>query len=352
MSPTRSEGFEGDLEALSVVDIVQTLSLGGKTARVLVSSSLRRGEIWIQDGAVTHAAAGRLLGDLAVYSLIEVVSGHFAVEYGVSTETRSITQDTTYLVLEGLRRVDERSCNATPASDTEVPPVLEADVRRVRSRRRAVGMLAFGIGVSAIAAACLHDWRGPTQIDAVAAVAAAAPATPPTITPQNPAPQRSMKRSGPSHPAKPQPVSAVPLPLVAPESPADEEPVPFETGVAPSPAIEAPAAQMGSVDEPPRLLVAGKSGADGGTLTVVVDGKPAYTHAQLDKSKPFQASIVLTPGEHVIVARLENGAIAGVHEASTRSVFAKGESQVLRITANRAFGTPVKVKLDRLPPRG
>ena len=81
---------------------------------------------------------------------------------------------------------------------------------------------------------------------------------------------------------------------------------------------------------------------------MLVDGTPAYTREQLGKSEPFEAEIVLTPGEHLIVARLEDGAKAGVHEDSARSMFVQGESRLLHITANRTFGSPVRVKLRRV----
>ena len=348
MSPTaRPEGFEGDLKALSVVEIVQTLTFGGKTARLLVRSNARRGEIWFQDGAMTHAAAGTMFGDLAVYAMVEWTSGHFVVEYGLSTELRSITQDGTFLVLEGLRRLDERSQSA-PVRDAsaEIQPVLETDVRRAHARRRALGLLVVGVTAAAIVAACFADWRSPSAIDAAAAMAPVT--TPePVVARESLPPPRSTQRPATSLAiAKPQRPMVTQAPLVAPESPTAEDPLPSTTLFESRTPIDRPAAPIGDLDEPPRLLISGKSGADGGSLTVVIDGEPAYTQALLGKRQPFQAAIVLTPGEHLIVARLENGATAGVHEALTRSVFANGERRSLRITVNRTFGSPVKVKLD------
>jgi hypothetical protein len=350
MSPSsRAGAFEGDLEALSVVELVQTLSLGAKTARVLVSSNTRRGELWFRDGVITHAAAGSLFGDLAVYAIIEWTTGQFFVEYGLTSEARSITQDTTYLVLEGLRRFDERSSGGpSPADPVKVPPVHNPDARRNSSRRLVVGLMAVGIAAAAIVTAALRDGRSPSATDAVAAVVAVPEASFVRKAP----PKRAPAKRSTSVPSLPKPEAAIveAPPVVAPESPAAEEPVPANALLAPqvTPDAGPVAITIKAPDESPRLHISGTSGANGGSLTVLVDGTPAYTHEKLGKREPFQAEIVLTPGEHLIVARLEDGARDGVYEDSTRSVFVQGEHRLLAITANRTLGSPVKIKLGRL----
>jgi hypothetical protein len=128
--------------------------------------------------------------------------------------------------------------------------------------------------------------------------------------------------------------------------------VPVAAPVSPQLASDQPAVLITATDGPPRLRISGTSAADRGSLTVLVDGMPAYTREQLGKGESFEAEIVLTPGEHLIVARLEDGAKAGVHEDSTRSVFVQGESRLLQISANRYFGSPVKLKLGRVTARG
>jgi hypothetical protein len=341
----RPEGFEGDLAALSVAELIQTISLGGKTARMIVRSGSRKGELWFKDGQVTHAAAESMFGDLAAYAMVEWTSGHFVVEYGVTSESRSVTQDTTFLVLEGLRRFDERSQSPAPSPDiVEVPPVLEEDVRRKITRRRVYRMMAGGLAVVAIVAAFTYDWRSPSSIDAVAAVAPVVmPA--PIVTREKP---RPVKSTTAPRPLAKKPTVEVQLPVLAPESPAAEEPIP----IAQPPAASQPDTEPTTVivpDARPRLRISGKSGADGGSVTVFVDGVPSFTHTRLEADGAFQADLVLTPGEHLIVARLQDGARAGVHEASTRTVFAPGESCMLYINANRMFGSPVKIKLDRTP---
>lgn len=146
---SQSRGFEGDLAALGVVDLVQTLSLCGKTARVVLESSSGTGTMWFREGVMTHATAGPLFGDVAVFDLIEWTTGRFAVEHGLTSECRTIDGDTTQLLLEGLRRFDERSARALP----EAAP---AEAPRKRKRRRILGFTAGAVVLVAAGFAVAH----------------------------------------------------------------------------------------------------------------------------------------------------------------------------------------------------
>ena len=218
-SPSRPGGFEGDLEALSVVEIVQTLNLGGKTARLILRSSSGTGTMWFRDGAMTHAAAGQRLGELAVYDMIEWTTGRFLVEYGITSESLSIVGDTTHLLLEALRRADERSwSSASSAECVAAPSALDADARRERHRRLALGGTAVAMVVLAIVLAAFRG--GPSSSAAtaetpvVAPVVAHDPAASLALSSEAP----SFKRPAPVHPrSKKANVAAPSPPVVAPE---------------------------------------------------------------------------------------------------------------------------------------
>jgi type IV secretory pathway VirB10-like protein len=230
----------------------------------------------------------------------------------------------------------------------EGAPVLEARVRRNDSQRFALGLIAVGIAVTiialAIVTAALRDGRSPSATDAVAAVAGPE-ASLARESPPKPPPAKRATSFRP--PPKPKATVAAP-PVVAPESEAAEEPVPTTALLAPQLTPDDAQAAPMAAEEAPRLRISGASATDGGSVTVLVDGTPTYTCQLLGKGEPFQGEIVLTPGEHLIVARLEDGARVGVHEDSTRSLFVQGDRRLLEITANRTLESPIKVKLGRL----
>ena len=97
------------IENLSLPDIVQILSIGMKTARVSLTSVDSECDLWVKDGTIVHAKAGDKTGEAAFYEMLRIQEGEFAIEHGVKTKKRSIETDAMFLVMEGLRRLDEES---------------------------------------------------------------------------------------------------------------------------------------------------------------------------------------------------------------------------------------------------
>jgi len=104
---TRRRGITGDLGHLSLPDIIQTLAMGMKTARVSVASGRSRGRMWFEEGAARHAEAGKLEGEAAFYTMVGWDSGEFVIEHGLRPKKRSLEQDTMFLLMEGMRLLDE-----------------------------------------------------------------------------------------------------------------------------------------------------------------------------------------------------------------------------------------------------
>ncbi len=102
-------GITGDLVNLSLPDIVQTLTIGMKTACVTLASDDRTGTIWFENGTPTHAEAGELTGEDAFYGMVRWTEGEFVIEHGVKTNQSTLNQDAMFLLMEGLRLMDEAS---------------------------------------------------------------------------------------------------------------------------------------------------------------------------------------------------------------------------------------------------
>jgi response regulator RpfG family c-di-GMP phosphodiesterase len=112
----RRRGLTGHLENLSLPDIVQILVMGMKTACVRISSGSGGGEIWFRDGALVHAGTGELRGERAVFEMLRWTTGEFSIEHGVQTPSRTIENDAMFLVMEGLRLVDEDAARGPGAA--------------------------------------------------------------------------------------------------------------------------------------------------------------------------------------------------------------------------------------------
>ena len=105
-------GISGRLENLGLPDIVQILHIGMKTAVVTLHSGKHTGKLWFEGGAARHAKTGDLEGEAAFYAMLRWNEGDFTIEHGVRTRKATLDADPMFLVMEGLRLLDEAAESA------------------------------------------------------------------------------------------------------------------------------------------------------------------------------------------------------------------------------------------------
>jgi hypothetical protein len=99
--------FQGSLAELHLPDIIQLVSVSGKTGVFHLQDGALRGQIFLNDGKIIHAQIDETQGEEAVYALAIWRQGEFRFEPGVDTEVRTITKSNTNLLMEAARRLDE-----------------------------------------------------------------------------------------------------------------------------------------------------------------------------------------------------------------------------------------------------
>jgi DNA-binding response OmpR family regulator len=104
--PQSSIGIAGTLAELSLVDLLQTLTLGGKTAIVQIVAPGEPGGIQVREGQIVAAQHGRRTGEEALYTLCALSEGRFEVRFEDSGAD-NIHGQAEFLLLEALRRRDE-----------------------------------------------------------------------------------------------------------------------------------------------------------------------------------------------------------------------------------------------------
>jgi response regulator RpfG family c-di-GMP phosphodiesterase len=109
-------GITGSLDNLGLPDIVQTLAIGMKTASVTITSGDRTGRIWFENGTPRHAECGDLEGEDAFYEVVRWQAGEFVIEHGAGCSRDTIEHDAMFLLMEGLRLIDERGAADRAAS--------------------------------------------------------------------------------------------------------------------------------------------------------------------------------------------------------------------------------------------
>ncbi|MEM6701419.1 MAG: DUF4388 domain-containing protein [Acidobacteriota bacterium] len=117
--------FQGSLAELPLPDIIQLVSVSGKTGRFTLTRDDRAGQIYLRSGQIVHASSIRrpevsedgegdqelrgseLTGEEAIYELATWNDGDFVFTPGEESADETIDKPNTNLLMEAARRMDE-----------------------------------------------------------------------------------------------------------------------------------------------------------------------------------------------------------------------------------------------------
>jgi uncharacterized protein DUF4388 len=117
--------FQGSLKELPLPDIIQLVSVSGKTGVfALKRDGNSNGEIYLRGGQIVHAQVGDLRGEEAVYELAIWPEGDFVFTPGMETELTTIQKSNTNLLMEAARRIDEWQVLSKRIPSTRLVPVF------------------------------------------------------------------------------------------------------------------------------------------------------------------------------------------------------------------------------------
>src|SRR5262245_51062761 len=116
--------FQGSLKELPLPDIIQLVSVSGKTGVFTLKNGTEAGYIYLQDGQIVHAQVGDLAGEEAVYDLAIWPQGEFVFTPGQPAPSSSIQKSNTNLLMEAARRIDEWQVLSKRIPSTRLVPVF------------------------------------------------------------------------------------------------------------------------------------------------------------------------------------------------------------------------------------
>jgi len=99
--------FQGSLAELHLPDIIQLVSVSGKTGVFHLTDGDQEGQIFLRDGQIVHAELDDLSGEEAVYSLAIWRQGEFRFDATGAPPRETIQKSNTSLLMEAARRLDE-----------------------------------------------------------------------------------------------------------------------------------------------------------------------------------------------------------------------------------------------------
>jgi DNA-binding response OmpR family regulator len=113
--------LSGSLSHMDLPGVLQMLAHSRQTGALYVNAASIDGIIFFENGNVTHAESGDLIGDQAFVHVVKrcngVDTGSYRFLPGESAGTRTVLRSATELMLEALREVDEAA--QTDADDVD-----------------------------------------------------------------------------------------------------------------------------------------------------------------------------------------------------------------------------------------
>ena len=103
------KGMSGSIETFSIPELVQTLALNGRTGVLLISGKGKEAAIYFEKGFIYQVKLGDVCGEQAFYQLLSWENGQFQFQTAETLSIkRQVLKDTMHLLMEGLRRLDEK----------------------------------------------------------------------------------------------------------------------------------------------------------------------------------------------------------------------------------------------------
>lgn len=96
----------GRLADLPLHELLQTLTLGGRTAQVRIQGPIESGGVQVRAGQIVAAHYGSRTGEDAFFAMVALDEGRFEARFVDDSKT-NLTRSSDFLLLEALRRRDE-----------------------------------------------------------------------------------------------------------------------------------------------------------------------------------------------------------------------------------------------------
>lgn len=125
--------IQGNLRDVNLASLIQMLCMDQRQATLnLKRSDTEEGLIYFEQGEIVHALTNSLTGEEAVYHLLGWAEGTFRINDQTPTPDRTIVMPWNYLLMEGMRLLDEQKiCDSGQAKPKTALSFEEMEQDRV-----------------------------------------------------------------------------------------------------------------------------------------------------------------------------------------------------------------------------
>ncbi|MDB4943200.1 MAG: Response regulator containing CheY-like receiver domain and AraC-type DNA-binding domain protein [Labilithrix sp.] len=123
--PSPAVGFSGAISVQTLPDIVQLYVLSSSTGCLTIRHKTGEGKLHFSQGAILHAVTPNNVGEEAFYEIMMWSGGEFSMKPCAAAPERSVRQSWQELLMESVRRIDEKGRSAPRSSGTgwtQAPP--------------------------------------------------------------------------------------------------------------------------------------------------------------------------------------------------------------------------------------
>ncbi|MGB0648282.1 MAG: response regulator, partial [Bradymonadia bacterium] len=112
--------MRGELESISVVELIQSMSRDSKDGTARIDGEDSRGSIWFRSGQIIDATVDNLQGEAALFRMIRWDKGHFEIEFQTPERIVAIRRSVEELIHEALNQTElwNQLCQQLPALST------------------------------------------------------------------------------------------------------------------------------------------------------------------------------------------------------------------------------------------
>ncbi len=150
--------LQGSLKEMSLANLIQVNCQEMRSARLTLTARNQKGEVFLSDGQVVHAAQGPHSGEPAVYEMLAWDEGTFMLELDVPPPEKSIIVDWHELLLKGMMQVPDRQSTDHQGKGTVDQDTL-TKLDAIEGVRGAVISASDGV----VLAASVPDSEGETE---------------------------------------------------------------------------------------------------------------------------------------------------------------------------------------------
>jgi len=124
----------GDLRSMSLPSIIQVNCTEQSQAHLRIRGHGQEASLFFADGNIVHAEMDSKVGEEVIYEVLGWEDGEFELEVGVPPPQRTITKGWSGLLLEGMRRLDERAAAEEEVVALKIEP--EKEVTGMANKKR------------------------------------------------------------------------------------------------------------------------------------------------------------------------------------------------------------------------